>query len=121
MTASRTSSNTDAKDARAGAGYPDRLSANQTHILARVLAVADAFHAMISHRPYRPGTVVFRAVQEIKALAGTQFDPTVVQAMSDLWETGEIARFNIAPAETADRDDLLRQSALLSAPPALPL
>ncbi|HUT73902.1 MAG TPA: HD domain-containing phosphohydrolase [Armatimonadota bacterium] len=100
-----------------GDGYPDRLRGEETHILARVLAVADAFHAMVSHRPYRPGAVVFRAVQEIKALAGTQFDPRVVEVMVELWDSGEVAKFNIAPAERSETGEILSRSLLLCAPP----
>jgi putative nucleotidyltransferase with HDIG domain len=47
---------------------------------ARILAVADAFDAMISDRPYRPAMSVQEAVEEIKRCAGTQLDPVVVNA-----------------------------------------
>ena len=85
-----------------GAGYPDGLRGERIPLLARVVAVADAFHAMVSHRPYRPATLAFSAVQEIKALAGSQFDPSAVQALLDLWENGEVARFNMRPAHSVE-------------------
>lgn len=61
-----------------GTGYPDRLKGEQIPIGARIISVADAFAAMVSHRPYRQGRAVEEAVEEIKANTGTQFDPKVV-------------------------------------------
>lgn len=102
-----------------GEGYPDRLKGEEIPILARVVAVADTFHAMASHRPYRPGTTAFHAVQEIKALAGGQFDPAVVQALSELWDSGEIAKQHMRAAEPAEVEDILGRSLSLQAPPAV--
>jgi HD-GYP domain-containing protein (c-di-GMP phosphodiesterase class II) len=104
-----------------GGGYPNRLSGEQIPVLARIVAVADAFHAMTSHRPYRPGTVAFHAIQEIKALAGTQFDPGMAQALIDLWDNGEIAGLNMRPVESVERPKILHHSFSLSAPPSLRL
>ncbi|MBN1862172.1 MAG: response regulator [Dehalococcoidales bacterium] len=63
-----------------GNGYPDRLAREEIPLGARVLAVADAFDAMTSERPYRetPGPEI--AVAEIERGAGSQFDPKVVAA-----------------------------------------
>jgi HD-GYP domain-containing protein (c-di-GMP phosphodiesterase class II) len=57
---------------------------------ARVLAVADAFDAMTSNRPYRNALSSEVAYQEILNCSGTQFDPEVVKAMRSCWESGQI-------------------------------
>jgi len=103
-----------------GGGYPDGLSGDDIPTLPRVVAVADAFHAMISHRPYKPATIAFSAVREIKALAGAQFDPSAVQALGELWDNGEVAKFNMRPADAGETADALRHSLSLSAPPSFP-
>jgi response regulator RpfG family c-di-GMP phosphodiesterase len=63
-----------------GAGYPDRLAADQIPLGARVFAVADTLDAMTSDRPYRAALGWDDAVEEIMAQSGRQFDPDVVQA-----------------------------------------
>jgi putative nucleotidyltransferase with HDIG domain len=63
-----------------GTGYPSRLKKGQIPIGARVMAVADAFEAMVYGRPYRERVNVDTAVKEIKNKSGTQFDPKVVDA-----------------------------------------
>jgi HD-GYP domain-containing protein (c-di-GMP phosphodiesterase class II) len=63
-----------------GAGYPHRLSAYEIPFEARILAVADAFDAMTSDRPYRPAMTVGEAVAEVERCSGTQFDPRVADA-----------------------------------------
>ncbi|MDD5347539.1 MAG: HD domain-containing protein [Candidatus Omnitrophica bacterium] len=63
-----------------GTGYPSRLKKGQIPLGARVMAVADAFEAMVYGRPYRERVDVDGAVREIKRKSGTQFDPKVVEA-----------------------------------------
>ena len=63
-----------------GSGYPDGLSGSDIPLGARVIAVADAYDAMTSDRPYRKALPHEAAVAELERAAGTQFDPTVVQA-----------------------------------------
>jgi response regulator RpfG family c-di-GMP phosphodiesterase len=77
-----------------GGGYPEGLAAEEIPLPARLLAVADAFHAIISHRPYRGGSTVQEAVQEITLGSGTQFDPAVVTILARLWESGELSRMS---------------------------
>jgi putative nucleotidyltransferase with HDIG domain len=64
-----------------GKGYPDRLSGNQIPLMARIIAVADSFHAMISKRPYRDPVPIQKAVEILAEGSGTQWDPVVVDAM----------------------------------------
>lgn len=64
-----------------GTGYPGGLRAQEIPLVARILHVVDAFHAMTSDRPYRKSLPREMAVQELQRGAGKQFDPTVVDAL----------------------------------------
>ncbi len=63
-----------------GTGYPSRLKKGQIPQGARIMAVADAFEAMVYGRPYRERMDIPSAIKEIKKKSGTQFDPKVVEA-----------------------------------------
>jgi HD-GYP domain-containing protein (c-di-GMP phosphodiesterase class II) len=63
-----------------GTGYPSRLKKGQIPEGARIMAVADAFEAMVYGRPYRERKDIVSAIKEIKKKSGTQFDPNVVEA-----------------------------------------
>jgi HD-GYP domain-containing protein (c-di-GMP phosphodiesterase class II) len=63
-----------------GRGYPDRLVGEQISQTARIVAVADAFDAMTSDRPYRKALSTDVAFAELVAQAGTHFDPVCVSA-----------------------------------------
>jgi putative nucleotidyltransferase with HDIG domain len=63
-----------------GTGYPDGLVGEAISLNTRILAVADAFDALTSHRPYRPAESQDQAIESIKQRAGKQFDPQVVRA-----------------------------------------
>jgi len=63
-----------------GSGYPSRLKKNKIPEGARIMAVADAFEAMVYGRPYRERMDIASAIKEIKKKSGTQFDPRVVEA-----------------------------------------
>jgi putative nucleotidyltransferase with HDIG domain len=63
-----------------GRGYPDGLAGEAIPLAARIVAVADAYSAMTSDRPYRRALSEGRARRELWAHAGTQFDPAVVDA-----------------------------------------
>ncbi len=62
-----------------GKGYPRGLADEDIPIVSRIVAVLDAYDAMVSDRPYRKALGNERAVQELKDFAGTQFDPKVVE------------------------------------------
>lgn len=63
-----------------GKGYPEGLKGDDVPLGARIFAVADAFDAMTSNRPYRRALSVDKAREEIVSNSGTQFDPKVVEA-----------------------------------------
>jgi HD-GYP domain-containing protein (c-di-GMP phosphodiesterase class II) len=63
-----------------GRGYPDGLSREQIPLGARILAVADAYDAMTSERPYRAAMSVETACAEIQRCKGSQFDAEVAEA-----------------------------------------
>lgn len=65
-----------------GGGYPDGLIADESSIEARVIAVCDAFSAMTASRPDRGARTTSQALEEIQRRSGTQFDPTVVEALA---------------------------------------
>jgi response regulator RpfG family c-di-GMP phosphodiesterase len=99
-----------------GGGYPDGIAGDHIPPLARVVAVADAFHAIVSHRSYRGGAIPLAAVHEIRLMAETQFDPRVAEVLVALWEKGELANFNIRLGQFEDRPDVLDLSHSLAAP-----
>ncbi|HEY9788563.1 MAG TPA: diguanylate cyclase [Candidatus Obscuribacterales bacterium] len=61
-----------------GTGYPLGLSGEEIPLAARIIAIVDSYHAMISDRPYRPALSPERAIQALREGAGTQFDPFLV-------------------------------------------
>jgi putative nucleotidyltransferase with HDIG domain len=72
-----------------GTGYPDRLAGNEIPFLARIVAVADAFDAMTSNRPYhenRKGKPPEVAFAEVEKMAGRQFDPRCAAAFLEIRE-----------------------------------
>ena len=64
-----------------GTGYPDGLAGEAIPIGARIILACDAYHAMISNRPYRRAMNHHTAMSELTTNAGSQFDPKVVEAL----------------------------------------
>lgn len=79
-----------------GSGYPDGLVGDETPLVARIVSCCDAFSAMTTHRSYRGALSQEAAVAELKACAGTHFDPLVVETLLAVLE-GEAA-----PKRSAD-------------------
>jgi putative nucleotidyltransferase with HDIG domain len=73
-----------------GSGYPGRLKGEQIMLEARIMAVADTFEAMTTHRPYRGALEVSTALQELQSGRGTLFDASVVDACHELVQEGVI-------------------------------
>jgi putative nucleotidyltransferase with HDIG domain len=76
----------------AGGGYPDGLAGEEIPLLARIVAVADAYEALTSHRPYRQALSPEEAFARIRKESGVQFDPAVVEAFARAWRRGEAWR-----------------------------
>jgi HD-GYP domain-containing protein (c-di-GMP phosphodiesterase class II) len=72
-----------------GRGYPKALAGEEIPLEARILAVADAYEAMVADRPYRAGIAPAEAREELIRCAGSQFDPVVVEAFLTALETSE--------------------------------
>lgn len=72
-----------------GDGYPHKLGGREIPIGSRILAVAEALDTMVNPKSYKKETMSLHdAVQEIRAYAGTQFDPRVVDALGELLDAG---------------------------------
>ena len=61
-----------------GTGYPSGYASNKIPLISRIIAVADAYDAMTSWRPYRKPITKSKALEELIAFSGTQFDPVIV-------------------------------------------
>lgn len=77
-----------------GEGYPKGLKGEEIPLAARVIAICDAYQAMVSDRPYRKALSRDEAVAELRANAGTQFDPDLIErfiaaACGETAETGQ--------------------------------
>jgi diguanylate cyclase (GGDEF)-like protein len=71
-----------------GGGYPHGLRGKEIPLGARIVAVADAYHAMIHDRPYKTARDHMDALHELRANAGTQFDPDIVNVFCRLFAEG---------------------------------
>jgi putative nucleotidyltransferase with HDIG domain len=74
-----------------GDGYPSGKAGEEIPIEARVLAIADAFDAMTSDRPYRRALSRGEALAEVERCAGTQFDPDIARVFLELFDEAEVA------------------------------
>jgi HD-GYP domain-containing protein (c-di-GMP phosphodiesterase class II) len=73
-----------------GLGYPDGKRELEIPVEARIVLVCDAFHAMTTDRPYRRHLPTDEAVERLRESAGSQFDPTVVEAFVRLYVSGDV-------------------------------
>lgn len=66
-----------------GSGYPDGLAGEQIPLASRIVLACDAYHVMLTERPWSDARSELAARQELRACSGTQFDPRVVAAILD--------------------------------------
>lgn len=85
-----------------GNGYPDKLKGQDIPLLVRITTIADAFDAMTSDRPYRPGMPQDIAINEMRKNSATQFDPEFVEIFIAMLEEGKI---NIVDLKYLDNKD----------------
>jgi HD-GYP domain-containing protein (c-di-GMP phosphodiesterase class II) len=71
-----------------GTGYPYKLAGDRIPLAARIVHVADAFDAMVTHRHYRSALGLPQAILELRVNSGTQFDPAITPVMLRLIESG---------------------------------
>jgi HD-GYP domain-containing protein (c-di-GMP phosphodiesterase class II) len=74
-----------------GTGYPDGLVGEEIPLAARIVRCCDAFSAMTTDRPYRAGRSVGEALAELHRCSGTDFDPSVVEALAATLESDKRA------------------------------
>jgi HD-GYP domain-containing protein (c-di-GMP phosphodiesterase class II) len=84
-----------------GTGYPNGLSGEEIPLSGRIMAIADAYDALISGRPYKDEVSHEKAVEVILAGSGTQFDPQLVEAFHEISDT-----FRIIAGQFADAVDI---------------
>lgn len=94
-----------------GKGVPDGLGGSDIAREARIIAVADAFDAMMSRRPYRKGLSYIDTLDELKRMSGTQFDGDVVNAFLEAAATGTIVLDTREPLTDPSRSMRLAQPA----------
>lgn len=88
-----------------GSGYPEGLQGEEIPEAARLVAVVDAFDAMVTERPRHAAIPAAAAHQGIAGRAGTAFDPQMVEAFHRCWERGDsaIRATSPLPRDTFDR------------------
>ncbi|MBN2551341.1 MAG: response regulator [Spirochaetales bacterium] len=87
-----------------GTGYPNGLKGREIPLNARIIAIADAYHAMTSDRPYRRALSPSTAARELLKHSGSQFDPKLVKAFIDgLLKRGEISKSDLQVARARVR------------------
>lgn len=83
-----------------GSGYPCGLVGADITLIARIVAVADCFDALISDRPYRAGKKIEEVVEFISQGSGKQFDPKVVEAFSRVMANHHLANVTVTDLST---------------------
>jgi HD-GYP domain-containing protein (c-di-GMP phosphodiesterase class II) len=89
-----------------GKGYPLKLQGEEIPLIARIIAVADTYDAMVSTRPYRKGLDPQFAYDEITRYSGTQFDPKVVRAFQAAFAVEKMGRGSGGSRKTAPVADV---------------
>ena len=83
-----------------GTGYPAGLRGEQIPVAARITSVADVFDALTTKRHYKDAWADVDALAELRKLSGSSFDPKIVDAFFELYDTGEIARIRSMVSDT---------------------
>lgn len=96
-----------------GTGYPDGLRGEEIPLPARVVAIADVFDALSSRRPYKEPWPMVKAIEAIRSLAGTHFDPHLVECFLNVLP--EVAEVMERYPEPADRPEDVPAAGLPSA------
>lgn len=73
-----------------GRGYPDGLSGEEIPLVARIVGVADTFDAMTTTRPYQKAMTLEFVLAKIRGMAGTRYDPQIIDALIGAVESGDI-------------------------------
>jgi hypothetical protein len=94
-----------------GSGYPDGLAGEAIPFVARLVAVADVYDALISQRPYKEAWPAEKAIAELHRIAGSHLDPDIVAAFSSLWERGVIKRISEEIGRGSEDSLVLEQAA----------
>jgi response regulator RpfG family c-di-GMP phosphodiesterase len=107
-----------------GGGYPHGLRGNEIPLGARIVAVADAYHAMVHDRPYKAAQSHEEALAELRRHAGTQFDPDVVDLFCTIYAEGvppdgleEVYRLHERARGGLERIDVAAAAKVLAATP----
>lgn len=88
-----------------GKGYPAGILAQKLPLATRIVSVVDVFDALISHRHYKTAWPVEKAVAIIKEGAGTQFDPSVVEAFLKLLQEGRFEDLIVSAQGTPENNN----------------
>ena len=89
-----------------GKGYPRGLRGEKIPEVAKIIAVADAFDAMYSTRPYRKQMLITDVLAEIQRIRGTQLDEDVVDALMKLYEENELDKEKVDAATAYRKEDI---------------
>ena len=96
-----------------GDGYPDGIAGSQIPLESRIVFACDAYHAMVSDRPYRPALDPSTAIEELRVNAGRQFDPEVVEALIEaLGDAATEAGTTASEVEERRRTEALERIAM---------
>ncbi|MBZ5563806.1 MAG: HD domain-containing protein [Acidobacteriia bacterium] len=76
-----------------GKGYPDGISGDELPLMVRIIAAADTFDAVTTDRPYQPGSPFTRGLEILRKLAGSKYDPIVVDALHSAYTKGALAKY----------------------------
>lgn len=85
-----------------GGGYPFGMKNDDIPLLSRILCLADAFHALISDRPYRKRFSIEKAMEIIKEETPLKFDPKLVELLNEIVNSGELSLTDYDPEKNTE-------------------